>query len=76
MLQAIILARNVVKLSGWWGHQPRRAPVLVSPPAPLNLSSTINMQFAGRGGLFSPPGRDAEGREGNTLYRIFRLLFP
>jgi len=31
------------------------------------LSSTINMQFAGRGGLFSPFGRDAEGREGMRL---------
>ena len=32
--------------------------------------------LSGAGWSFSPSGRDAEGREGNTLYKIFRLLFP
>jgi len=31
--------------------------------------------LSGVGRPFSPSGRDAEGREGNTLYRIFACYF-
>ena len=38
-------------------------------PNPIKLRS-----LSGVGGLFSPFGRDAEGREGNALLRIFLSL--
>jgi len=40
----------------------------------LSLSSTINMQFAGRGD-FSLFGRDAEGGEGKLLCKMIFMRF-